>query len=223
MKEINSIDLWTEPTENCQELYDGAFSDGWTGKDIPFDEYRVVRHCNCEISSNDENLAVGNKHNAIIFYKNGVPVRLAVAFEQTDIDACIERALSQRIGNRTLGEIFAIKGVKRSDIDLQEQPVYNKHNGVKEEISVGSCDRPHLFSQMVKGSWTEESAKYDQVKGDKFSLDNKLKVKYHLNVGDEEFKILHKGALYNSDRTQVIILQLDSKLKIIDFGSSSGI
>lgn len=223
MRKINTLDVWTEPDENNMELFNGAFTDGWADGGQPFDSYKVVKHCNCEISSNAEDLVVGNKHNAIIFYLNGKPVRLAVAFEGTDIDACIEKALNQEVNGKKIRDLFTERGIKRTDIDLHETPIYNQYNNSgKREINIGSCDRPRLLNQMVQGSWTEDSNGQEESVGN-FDLGNRIKVRYHLIVGDEEFDILHKGLFISKDKTQVIILQVGSRLGIVDFSEENTI
>ena len=75
MNIIRTIDLWTEQNENHIECFKGAFIDGFENKDIPFDTFKVIRNGNC-IITNENNLNISNKHNAIVFYKNNIPVRL---------------------------------------------------------------------------------------------------------------------------------------------------
>ena len=87
---IKTIDLWTEQNENHIECFSGAFVDGFENGDIPFDTYKVIRNGNCIIISNRNDLNISNKHNAIVFYKNGVPTRLMVINQNTDIDNCID-------------------------------------------------------------------------------------------------------------------------------------
>ena len=69
MNTIKSLDLWTEQYRNQFELFNGCFIDGFDNEIIPFDSYKVVKNCNCVISSNSDILTIGNKHNAIVFYK----------------------------------------------------------------------------------------------------------------------------------------------------------
>lgn len=95
MKEINSIDLWTEQGTNHIDCFCGAFIDGFDGDNIPFDSYKVVKNCNCVIYTNDPKININNKHNAIVFYRSGEPVRLVVINRGTDVDKCIDTALAQ--------------------------------------------------------------------------------------------------------------------------------
>ena len=73
---------------------------------------------NCIITCNRNDLNISNKHNAIIFYKNNIPVRLMVINQHTDIDKCIGMALSQQFNDTTLNEIYTRLLIKRCDIDL---------------------------------------------------------------------------------------------------------
>ena len=102
--EIKTIDLWTEQHANHQNCFNGAFIDGVNEQSLPYDKIKIVRNCNC-IITNNENLPIANKHNAIVFYTEGRPVRLVVLEHDTDVDNCIKIALRQHIsGGGTLEE-----------------------------------------------------------------------------------------------------------------------
>ena len=49
---IKTIDLWTEQIQNHQDVICGAFVDGFKNKNIPFDSYKVIKNCNCIITTN---------------------------------------------------------------------------------------------------------------------------------------------------------------------------
>ena len=125
MNIIRTIDLWTEQNPNHIECFSGAFVDGFENENVPFNSYKIVRNCNCIITSNQDNLNISNKHNAIIFYKDNVPVRLMVINKETDIDKCINEALSQSFNNSTLGEIYTLHSIKATDVNLYEQTIHN--------------------------------------------------------------------------------------------------
>ena len=76
---------WAKSKSYCS----GAFVDGFENGNIPFNSYKILRNCNCIITSNQDNLNISNKQNSIIFYKDDVPVRLMVINKETDIDKCI--------------------------------------------------------------------------------------------------------------------------------------
>ena len=116
---IKTIDLWTEQNENHIECFSGAFVDGFENGNIPFDTYKVIRNGNCIITSNLNELNISNKHNAIVFYKNNIPVRLMVINQNTDIDNCINVALSQQFNDFALNEIYKKLAIKRYDIDFK--------------------------------------------------------------------------------------------------------
>lgn len=98
MNTIRTIDLWTEQHINHYECFNGAFVDGFEEEKKPFDEYKVVKNCNCLIECNDKNINISNKHNAILFYKEKIPVRLMVVNKDTEINHCIEVSLNQYRG-----------------------------------------------------------------------------------------------------------------------------
>ncbi len=83
MNIIKTVDLWTEQYENHYECFNGAFVDGFENNQIPFDEYKIIKHCNCIITVKPQNINISNKHNAIVFYKDKVVVRLVVLNQNT--------------------------------------------------------------------------------------------------------------------------------------------
>lgn len=157
MKIIKTIDLWTEQFENQYECFNGAFIDGVTEQNIPFDAYKIILHCNCKISVDKKDIFIGNKHQAIVFYKSGTPVRLVVAKEKTDITKCITNALNQTFGEDNLKTLFEKNNISSSYADMAKTPIYNGNEKAK-EIDVGSCDRWALLYSMLKGSYTESDS-----------------------------------------------------------------
>lgn len=214
MNTIKTIDLWIEQCENHFECFSGAFVDGFETGNIPFDAYKVIQNCNCIIVSNQDNLNIGNKHNAIIFYKDKVPVRLMVINQNTDIDKCIEVALNQSFNNSTLKDLYTLLNIKRNNINLNEQPIYNSFNN-KTEIDVGSCDRPDLLASMLEGSYTQSDTNYGKSNSDssyKFIPD--IFIQYKLITDSECFEIEHHCAFSNENMTRIIPLQDNSSLDI---------
>ena len=214
MKVIRTIDLWTEQLENHLDCFTGAFVDGFESGDIPFDTYKVVRNCNCVISTNQPGLNISNKHNAIIFYKNEIPVRLMVINSETDLDRCISEALNQDFKGQPLSNIYAKHGIKRIDADLKQPHIINDSNHEK-EMDVGSCDRPSLLNSMLAGSYTESDTDLGKTNADSnFTFVPDVNIQYVLVVEDECFVISHHCAFVNETMTRVIPLQDNSALNI---------
>ncbi len=214
MNTIKTVDLWTEQNENHIECFSGAFVDGFENGDIPFDTYKVIRNGNCIITSNRNDLNISNKHNAIVFYKNGVPTRLMVINKNTDIDNCIDTALNQSFNSSTLNELFCKLSIKRYDIDLVQQPVHNGSNK-KDEIDVGSCDRPSLLNCMLEGCYTQSDTDYGKSNSDSnYHFIPDIFIQYDFATDTEEFKIEHRCAFLNENMTRIIPLQENSLLNI---------
>ena len=214
MNLVRTIDLWTEQNPNHMECFSGAFVDGFENGNIPFDRYKIVRNCNCIISSNQNNLNISNKHNAIIFYKENVPVRLMVINKETDIDKCVNEALKQSFNNSTLKEIYTTNSITVTDINLNEQAIYNSSNKSK-EIDVGSCDRPSLLESMLEGSYTQSNTNYGKENSDSsYSFIPNISIEYKLITDTECFKIEHHCAFINQNMTRIIPLQDNSSLDI---------
>ncbi len=214
MKFIRTIDLWTEQKMNHVECFCGAFVDGFENGNIPFDSYKIVRNCNCIITCSQSEFNICNKHNAIIFYKNNEPVRLMVINKETNIDQCIDLALNQIFNNTFLKDIYAFHSIKRTDINLNETPIYNNSDKSK-EIDVGSCDRPSLLECMLEGCYTQSNTNYGKSNGDNnYSFVPNTFIEYKLMTDTECFKIEHHCAFVNKNMTRVIPLQDNSSLNI---------
>ena len=214
MNIIRTIDLWTEQNPNHIECFSGAFVDGFENGNIPFNSYKILRNCNCIITSNQDNLNISNKQNSIIFYKDDVPVRLMVINKETDIDKCINEALNQSFNNSTLKEIYTLHSITANDINLNKQSIYNSSDKSK-EIDVGSCDRPSLLECMLEGSYTQSDTDYGKSNSDNsYTFIPNLFIEYKLITDTEYFKIKHHCAFINENMTRIIPLQDNSSLNI---------
>ena len=58
---IKSIDLWTEQKVNHYECFNGAFIDGFQKNINPFNKYKVVKNCNCIITTDKEKFIIEHK------------------------------------------------------------------------------------------------------------------------------------------------------------------
>ena len=204
INKIETIDLWTEQYPNHYECFNGAFIDGFENGDLPFDSYKIKKNCNCIISNNSE-IPIGNKHHAVVFYKNLKPVRLMVICKDTNIDDLLNNALNQKIGNKMLHQIFTDK-IRYTEINMQEKPIFNKYNFTK-EIDAGSCDRFSLLKSMLSGSYTEDESNYGHYDSDRYFYVKNLNVTYYLKTDTEIFDIAHEGGFLNDLKTRIIILQ----------------
>ena len=208
---IRTIDLWTEQKINHYECFNGAFVDGFEKNQKPFSKYKIVKNCNCLITTNRENINICNKHNAIVFYDNDIPVRLVVINKDTEVEKCINIALKQDFNNQILKNIYDEKNIKFSVIDMNEKPIYNNSDNRK-EIDVGSCDRWNLLYNMLKGSYTEDNTSYGNYQSDKYEFIPNIEIKYELKTDTEIFIIEHKCAFINEIKTRIIPIQENSRL-----------
>lgn len=211
MKTIKSIDLWTEKYENHYECFNGAFVDGFENNKIAFDEYKIIKNCNCIITVSNQNINISNKHNAIVFYKEKKPVRLMVINKNTNIEKCISIALEQYFNDSILKDLYDSIGIKSSTIDMNEEPIYNGVDSTK-EIDIGSCDRWKLLYNMLKGSYTEGDTKYGNFESDKYEFIPDIYINYKLTIDTETFEIEHKCAFINTIKTRLIPIQDNSPL-----------
>lgn len=211
MKIIKTIDLWTEQYINHYECFNGAFVDGFDNNNIPFDQYKIIKNCNCIITVSTEEININNKHNSIVFYKDNIPVRLIVINKETEIEKCINIALNQYFGDKKLQILYDSNNIKSSIVDMKEKPIYN-NSDLKNEIDVGSCDRWNLLYNMLKGSYTESDTSYGNYQSDKYEFIPNIFIKYVLNTGAEMFEIEHQCAFINTLKTRIIPIQENSPL-----------
>lgn len=211
---VNTIDLWTEQHKNHYECFNGAFVDGFENNKVAFDRYKIVKNCNCIITTNNELINISNKHNSIVFYKNNIPIRLMVINKDTEIEKCINIALGQCFDNKELNELYKQLNITSYSIDMKEDPLYNNSN-ITKEIDVGSCDRWKLLYNMLKGSYTEDNTSYGNYQTDKYEFVPNIIIKYELTTDTENFIIEHKCAFINELKTRIIPIQENSKLTSI--------
>ena len=212
MKVIRTIDLWTEQYKNHYECFNGAFVDGFENNKIPFDEYKIIKNCNCIITVSSNDIHISNKHQAIVFYKDKIPVRLMVINQNTDVNNCIEVALIQYFENSILKDYYNKLSINFSVIDMEEKPIVKKSDNITKETDVGSCDRWKLLYNMLKGSYTESDTAYGNFASDKYEFIPDLLVKYELETDLEKFEIEHKCAFINIIKTRLIPIQENSTL-----------
>lgn len=212
MKTIKTIDLWTEQYENHFECFNGAFVDGFENNKIPFDEYKIIKNCNCIISVSLNDIHISNKHNAVIFYKDKIPVRLMVINKNTDINKCIDVALNQYFNDSILKEYFNKLNITTSIIDMKEKSIFKETDDIMKETDVRSCDRWKLLYNMLRGSYTESDTSYGNFESDKYEFIPNLFIKYELVTDRERFEIEHKCAFINTIKTRLIPIQENSDL-----------
>lgn len=213
MKIIKTIDLWTEQYDNHYDCFNGAFVDGFENNKIPFDKYKIINNCNCIITSKQTGINIRNKHNAIIFYKNDIPVRLFVINKNTEIDRCINIALNQNFENGILYDLYKKLRILSNIIDKNEEPIFNSAEE-KTELDVGSCDRWNLLTNMLQGFYTETNNAYGNFSSDKYHFISDVFIKYELITDEEKFIIEHKCAFINTTKTRIIPIQENSSLTI---------
>lgn len=212
MNIIRTIDLWTEQHDNHYECFNGAFIDGFEDDKIPFDSYKVVKNCNCKILVDNKEININNKHNAIIFYINNVPIRLMVINKNTDVDKCIDVALSQHFNDSLLRSYYDKNSINSKLIDMHEEPIFKDTDNLKSETDVGSCDRWNLLYCMLKGSYTESETSYGNFQSDRYEFIPNIFIKYELTTDTEKFEIEHKCAFINTIKTRLIPTQENSPL-----------
>ena len=138
-------------------------------------------------------------------------MRLVVINKDTEVEKCIDIALNQNFETMILKELYENEKIESSVIDMQEKPILNNVNNVK-EIDVGSCDRWKLLYNMLKGSYTESDTSYGNFASDKYEFIPNLFIKYELTTDKEKFEIEHKCAFINTIKTRLIPIQEDSDL-----------
>lgn len=209
MKTIESIDLWTEqyPKGHEFECIKGAFIDGVSSKIIPYDSIEIIRNCDCKITNN-ANLNISNKHNAVIFYKNLSPIRLLVFNYIGDLSKLLAEIFNQKIEKHNLKDLLNKFNVKIT----KEQLNSILSQSILEEIDIGSCDNVELLNAMLGGSYSTSDIGFGNNTNPDFVYNKKIKIKYLLKTKSNSFNIKHKGAFINTSQSRIIPIQVNGKI-----------
>lgn len=216
---IKTTDVWTEQYPNHYGCFNGAFIDGIDTTSVPFDRYKIVLNCNCKITANADDIVIGNKHNAIVFYKDNKVVRLMVLTNKTDIFSCLDNSLNQKFEHIKLKDLFSIRNIQQEVVDLKETPIFNKFNG-KQEMDIGSCDRIPLLNAMLDGGYTESKTTFGNYDSLEYDYMPNIEINYSLKTDTEEFEIPHKGAFINKTKTRAIIIQSQGTIALKDIDTT---
>ncbi len=219
MRTIKSIDLWTEQYPNGHELecIKGAFIDGATNNGILYDSIEIIKNCDCKITNN-ANLNISNKHNAAIFYKNLLPIRLLVFNYIGDFSKLLEQVFNQKVeqgGGYSLKNLLDKFNVKITSEHLNG----NLKQSVQEEIDVGSCDNIELLKSMLGGSYSISDIGLGNNANPDFIYNENIDVEYFLETKQNLFNIKHKGAFINTSHTRIIPIQINGTITKEDIKS----
>ncbi len=208
---IKTIDLWTEqyPKHHELECIKGAFIDGFESHDLPYDSIEIIRNCECVISNN-ANLDISNKHNAVIFFKKNTPVRLLVFNYQGDLDKLLSEILKQNVGCKSLKDIYEQNIISIKATLLNE----NYEQNIKPEIDVGSCDCFDLLQSMLGGSYTADKTGLGNNNNPDFDFNSNIQIEYILQTERYLFNIKHQGAYINKKKDRIISIQTEGKIKL---------
>ncbi len=211
VKIVKTIDLWTEqyPKNHELECIKGAFIDGFESQGLPYDSIEIIKNCNCVISNN-ANLDISNKHNAVIFYKNNNPVRLLVFNYQGDFDKLLSEILKQNIGCTSLKEIFDKNLISINSTLLNG----NYEQNIKPEIDVGSCDNFDLLQSLLGSSYTIDKTGLGNNSNPDFDFNSYTQIEYILKTEHYLFNIEHQGAYINKKKDRIIPIQAEGKIKL---------
>lgn len=132
--------------------------------------------------------------------------------KNTDVDKCIDVALSQHFNDFLLRSYYDKNSINLKLIDMHEEPIFKDTDNLKSEIDVGSCDRWNLLYCMLKGSYTESETSYGNFQSDRYEFIPNIFIKYELTTDTEKFEIEHKCAFINTIKTRLIPIQENSPL-----------
>ena len=132
--------------------------------------------------------------------------------KNTDIDKCINIALSQHFNDFTLNDYYSKNNIQFKIIDLNEESIFKDTDNKKSETDVGSCDRWSLLYCMLKGSYTESDTCYGNFQSDRYEFIPNIFIRYELITDTEKFEIEHKCAFINTIKTRLIPIQENSPL-----------
>lgn len=70
--------------------------------------------------------------------------------KNTDVDKCIDVALSQHFNDSLLRSYYDKNNINSKLIDMHEEQIFEDTDNLKSETDVGSCDRWNLLYCMLK-------------------------------------------------------------------------
>lgn len=213
---VKTTDVWTERYPNYYECLKGAFIDGFAENYIPYDRYKIVLNCNCKITTNSKQIIIGNKHNAVVFYKGNNVVRIAVLCQKTDVLSSVNNSLKQMYMNEKLKDLFEDKNITQEIVDLKEIPKLNQFNDML-EMDVCSCDRMPLLKCMLKGDYTESKTNLGNYDSLEYDFVSNVEIVYSLKTDKEDFEIRHLGAFISKSKTRAIIIQSNGRIDLNQF------
>ncbi len=132
--------------------------------------------------------------------------------KNTDLNKCINLALSQHFKGSILKDYYDENDIKYKVIDMSEESIFKENDNIKAETDVGSCDRWNLLYCMLKGSYTESETSYGNFQSDRYEFIPNIFIKYELTTDTEKFEIEHKCAFINTIKTRLIPIQENSPL-----------
>ena len=132
--------------------------------------------------------------------------------KNTDVDKCIDVALSQHFNDSLLRSYYDKNNINSKLIDMYEEPIFKDTDNLKSETDVGSCDRWNLLYCMLKGSYTESETSYGNFQSDGYEFIPNIFIKYKLTTDTERFEIEHKCTFINTIKTRLIPIQEISPL-----------
>lgn len=132
--------------------------------------------------------------------------------KNTDVDKCIDVALSQQFNDSLLRSYYDKNNINSKLIDMHEEQIFKDTDNLKSETDVGSCDKWNLLYFMLKGSYIESETSYGNFQSDRYEFILNIFIKYKLTTDTERFEIEHKCAFVNTIKTRLIPIQENSPL-----------
>lgn len=212
MQKITTIDLWLPDEKHRAEIYDKVFRAGfdadraYSNKAVTtsYDKVEIYQNCNIGLETSDFPNPIDYRHIAILFYKDGQPIRLLADNASPDeVNKLYYHALVQRLGpsgRYSLQEI--LDNIEVTTIDLKRPPLCHDCKTM-DDPQIASCNRWDLFLQFID-NMKDEQAEYHF---DPFSY-----LEVNGQVGDWELAIPHRTMFFNTEKQHYITLQSASPL-----------
>lgn len=181
---IRSIDLRIAQGPDDFICYKKAFcEDLMKGKGIPYNHYKIVRNCEA-IFTNDFGILTPTRRLAIVFYRQGIPMRLLIGSKDNNLDQIMKAVFETVVKKRTMRDWL------KSELHLHPENVNLRQEGETDEgemANIVSCYTWSSLQETIMNFTSNNPEACWLIKKGHFTL--------RLKTDAEDFNIQHEVAL----------------------------
>lgn len=198
-----NIDLWLDnpkdPSGSWREAFLYGFPETLQGGEVPYDDYRIVKGCKCQIQLQCSPFEIHTRNLAVVFYRSGQPVRVLLASILSEVDTLMALALSTPHGGQTLATYLRNTLACRGQMVVLNYPTppsaYSA--GARYEPAVhpfGSSAQLFCYLKPKVVVQDHDSGKFKEILAE-YLYDSRFRMQVMVETDRERFENLYVGAL----------------------------